>query len=167
MTGADQPDLIHQFRTAMRMLAASVHIVTSRDTHGDAGMTATAVCSLSFDPISMLVCVNRSATLFETVTNSGIFALNLLSEKDHEIANAFGRSSERDNRFSAGDWMDWGSVPVLGSAVSLIICDVAQTADFGSHQIIMGRVRDVRVNSTLEPLLYINGGYAVAKKLPT
>ncbi len=128
-------------------------------------MTATAVCSLSFDPLSMLVCINRSATLFETITKAGAFALNQLSDQHMEIALAFGRSSERDKRFVTGDWQDLESMPVLSSAVSAVICDIAQTQDFGSHQIIMGCVRDVRLNKTAKPLLYINGGFAIAQQI--
>jgi flavin reductase len=165
MADAEKSRLSDDFRSAMRLLAASVHVVTSRDTGGPSGMTATAVCSLSFDPISMLVCINRSATLLEAITHSGVFALNLLSDRDQEIAFAFGRSSERDNRFAAGDWQDLESMPVLGSAVSNIICDSAQTQDFGSHRIIIGRVRDVRLNWTARPLLYSNGCFASAERM--
>jgi flavin reductase (DIM6/NTAB) family NADH-FMN oxidoreductase RutF len=162
---AESSSFRNDFRNAMRLLASSVYVVTSRDARGPSGITATAVCSLSFDPLSMLVCINRSATLFETITKAGAFALNLLSDQDKEIAIAFGRSSERDNRFIAGDWEDIESMPVLSSAVSAVICDIAQTLDFGSHQIIIGCVRDVRINQTAKPLLYVDGGFALAQQI--
>ncbi len=165
MADAENSSLRNDFRNAMRLLTSSVHVVTSRDARGPSGMTATAVCSLSFDPLSMLVCINRSATLFETIANAGAFALNLLSDQDQEIALAFGRSSERDIRFASGDWQDLETMPVLGSAVSAIICDTAQTQDFGSHQVIIGRVRDVRMNHRAKPLLYVDGGFALAERI--
>lgn len=127
MADAENSRLRNDFRNAMRLLASSVFVVTSHDERGPSGMTATAVCSLSFDPLSMLVCINRSATLFETIAKAGAFALNQLSDQHLDIALAFGRSSERDKRFTVGDWQDLESMPVLNSAVSAILCDIAQT----------------------------------------
>ncbi len=161
----DSMNIVNDFRVAMRLMPSSVYVVTSRDHRGQAGMTATAVSSLSFDPVSMLVCVNRSATLFETITNSSRFALNLLSSCDISIADDFGRSSGREERFRSGEWDELDSLPVLKSAVSSIVCDIAATSDFGTHRILVGSVTAVRHNRSAVPLLYADGGFAGAHRL--
>jgi flavin reductase len=58
---SESPELSRNFREAMRRLAATVNVVTARSGERCFGMTATAVTSLSMDPVSALVCVNRSA----------------------------------------------------------------------------------------------------------
>ena len=64
------PALADHFRQAMRSVASAVYLITSRGAEGDVGMTATAACSLSFDPMSVLICVNRSASIMRTLDAS-------------------------------------------------------------------------------------------------
>ena len=59
----DREELLSSFRTAMRHVAATVYAVTTGHGGGRYGILATAVSSLSFEPPSLLVCVNRSASL--------------------------------------------------------------------------------------------------------
>ena len=48
-----------QFREAMSRLGAAVHVVTTAGPAGRAGVTATAVVSVSDQPATLLVCLNR------------------------------------------------------------------------------------------------------------
>ncbi|WP_219893436.1 flavin reductase family protein [Aquisediminimonas profunda] len=156
-------NLAQYFRTAMRSMASSVHLIMTGENEERAGMTATAVTSLSFDPLSLLVCINRSATIFDVVELSGRFSVNVLSEEDVAIANVFGQSSKRDERFTRGDWSEIGGVPILKSAVSSIVCKQANFLDHGTHRIIIGQVIAVRLNYSARPLLYVDGTFASAK----
>jgi flavin reductase len=155
------PDLATAFRDAMRAMTNSVHIISARSAVGVAGMTATAVCSLSFDPISMLVCVNRSATLFAAIERERHFAVNLLGEADVETATIFGSSAGRDNRAGQGEWEMLCDVPVLATSASAIVCGVADFADFGTHRIYFGAVIAARTNLDVKVLLYGNGKFSV------
>ena len=51
-------------RHALRRLAKAVVVITSADASARYAMAATAVSELSFEPPSMLVCVNRTASLY-------------------------------------------------------------------------------------------------------
>lgn len=153
------PALVDHFRQAMRHVASAVYLITSRGPDGDAGMTATAACSLSFDPMSVLICVNRSASLMRTLDVSGRFVLNILSREDQSVATAFGSPAGRDNRFAEGDWYDLADMPALRSSLSSIACDVAGTMDFGTHRVFAGQVRHVDNRAGLRELIYCNGGF--------
>ncbi len=157
-TAAD-PALGDAFRLAMRNVASAVYLITASGPEGDVGMTATAACSLSFDPFSVLICVNRSASMFRTLVVSGRFVLNVLSAQDESIAAAFGSPAGRDDRFGAGDWYQLAGMPALRSSLASIACHVADTKDFGTHRIFVGQVEQVDNRDGLAELLYCQGGF--------
>lgn len=154
-----QQDLIEAFRQAQRNVASSVHLITTGSGQTRSGMTATAVCSLSFDPLSILACVNRNASIFEDLEKGGHFAVNILSESDEEIATMFGTSKLKSLRFKSGDWRQMGGSPILLSAVASVACESLNFMDVGTHRVIAGRIIDVNVNRNSRPLLYHDGGY--------
>jgi len=156
---ACEPTLRDHFRMAMRGVASSVYLVTTKGADGNAGMTATSVCSLSFDPVSVLICVNRSTSFSKALEASGRFALNLLSREDEVVAKAFGSPAGREFRFAVGDWYELDGMPALKSSISTIACDVASQMDFGSHRILVGQVSKVDNRDGRPELLYCHGAF--------
>lgn len=51
------------FRDAMASLSAAVNIVTTDGPAGRCGITATAVCSVTDTPPTLLVCINRNSAM--------------------------------------------------------------------------------------------------------
>lgn len=153
------PELTNAFRQAMRSVASAVYLITARGVEGDVGLTATAACSLSFDPMSVLISVNRSASMTRTLETTGRFVLNVLSEEDEAVANAFGSPAGRDSRFVSGDWYDLDAMPALRTSISSISCEVASTMEFGTHRIYAGAVKQVDNRPGLAELLYCNGAF--------
>lgn len=156
-----ETELADAFRQAMRSVASAVYLITARGPDGDVGMTATAACSLSFDPMSVLISVNRTASLTRTLEDTGHFVLNVLSEADEAVANAFGSAAGKDSRFKDGQWYELDDMPALQSSISSISCEVATTLEFGTHCIYIGAVRRVDNRSGRAELLYCNGAYRV------
>jgi flavin reductase len=154
-----EPTLRDHFRTAMRGVASSVFLVTTRGPEGEAGMTATSVCSLSFDPLSVLICVNRSTAFINALEASGRFAINILSRDDEAIAKAFGSPTGRERRFALGDWYELDGMPALRSSLSTIVCEVADQTEFGSHRIFVGQVSQVDNRDGGAELLYCQGAF--------
>jgi len=154
-----EPTLRDHFRMAMRGVASSVFLVTTRGSEGEAGMTATSVCSLSFDPLSILICVNRATAFIKALEASRKFALNILSHDDEPIAKAFGSPAGRAHRFALGDWYELDGMPALKSSLSTIVCDVASQTDFGSHRIFVGQVSQVHNRDGRPELLYCRGAF--------
>jgi flavin reductase (DIM6/NTAB) family NADH-FMN oxidoreductase RutF len=164
--GTALPDaaIRNRFRLAMRNVASSVFVVATRGPDGNEGMTATSVCSLSLDPASVLVCVNRANTFMKVLEDAGRFTLNVLSREDEAVARAFGTPVRRERRFIVGDWYDLDGLPALKSSLSTIVCDVAGRMDFGSHRVFVGQVRETANHAVGEELLYCQGAFRTLQK---
>lgn len=159
---AEQPTLdIDSFRQALRRLAGGVTVVASRDSDGTPrGIVMTAVMSLSFDPPSMLIAINRNASLLPAVLESGWFSINMVGAADEDWCKSF-VAADPATRFAADHWETHPlGVPVYRGAISSIVCKVDQAEPFGSHMVIRGLVRDASFSQEADGLIYLDGRYA-------
>lgn len=153
-------ELGDHFRSAMRRLSAGVAVVCCADARGPVGLTATSVTSLSMDPPSLLVCVNRTASLRASLTINKPFSINLLGRQHADISNAFGGAVRGKDKFCFGDWETGISgVPILKDAIARIESVVDLEVEYGSHTIFVGRVTRCLSASTGDPLIYADGKY--------
>src|SRR5215510_642788 len=145
------------FREAMSRLGAAVHVVTTAGPGGKTGTTATAVCSVSDAPPTLLMCLNRRSQTNPVVVENGVFCVNTLGDGGAEIADIFaGRTGVKGtDRFGVGDWraLTTGS-PVLASAVVAFDCRVVEVRAVASHNIFFGAVEAVRLGPTGPALVY-------------
>jgi len=151
-------ELLDAFRSAMRHVAATVYAVTTGAVGERHGILATAVSSLSFEPPSLLVCVNRAASLHEPLACAEIFCVNVLGLGNREIAEVF-EKARGEERFAAGVWDERHGVPVLGNAQSYFICRTAHRHEFGTHTIFIGELIDARHRHNAAPLTYYDRHY--------
>ena len=87
------------FREAMSRLGAAVHVITTAGPGGKAGATATAVCSVSDAPPTLLMCLNRRSQTNPAVVENGVFCVNTLGDGGAEIADIFaGRTGVQGSR---------------------------------------------------------------------
>src|SRR6476660_10298680 len=93
-----------QFKAGMRSLAGAVNIITSRDAGHRYGMTATAVCSASAEPPTVLVCINKLASTHNAVSKSKTFCVNVLRADDWQLSTTFSGGQTGDARFKHGNW---------------------------------------------------------------
>ena len=159
------------FREAMRRLAASVMIVTSRDREGQPhGMVASSVIPVSMEPPSMLVAVNRDASLHQVLLQRRHFCVNLLADSQHHLLAPFSQSALRSQRFRSDDWCDaWSDgseqLPWLPEAPAVIDCAVDLATEYGTHTLFVGRVLTARcvtsMTSSVTPLVWLAGQRAV------
>src|SRR5436305_1338085 len=87
------------FKSLMRNIASSVAVISTSNEGRLHGMTATAVCSVSADPATILIVVNRSTRSHPVIATTKQFTVNILAEDQHEISGLF--ASKHDNPFSA------------------------------------------------------------------
>jgi flavin reductase (DIM6/NTAB) family NADH-FMN oxidoreductase RutF len=146
------------FKSAMRQVASPVAIITTAHGKQRAGLTATAVCSATADPPTILVCVNQSARTEAVIAASGRLVVNFLSEDQHEIARIFSSSKlDAEKRFAAGEWVEVATgAPVLKGSVASFDCSVDSVVFCGTHSIYLSRVEAV-ASSEGAPLLYRDG----------
>jgi flavin reductase (DIM6/NTAB) family NADH-FMN oxidoreductase RutF len=151
------------FKVGMRRLAAAVCLITSSTAAGARiGFTATAVCSVSAEPPTLLCCVNRGNVSHASILAAGIFAVNVLSLEDRALADRFSSPKvDREARFQAGIWLRMQTgAPVLESALAAFDCRIAQAVDVGTHGILLGEIQGIRVReSSAKSLLYAHGNY--------
>jgi flavin reductase (DIM6/NTAB) family NADH-FMN oxidoreductase RutF len=151
------------FRASMRLVASSVSLLTARDAAGVwHGMAVTSAGSLSMEPPSMLVAVNRTASIHPVIAATGRFTLNLMDEDHAAMLERFSRSDMRDQRFTPEDWTLAGDGgPVLKGALCAHVCTVAAAHEFGTHTVFFGRVDDVILTDPIAqnpaPILWLNG----------
>ncbi len=159
MSGA-MTELPSAFRCAMRRLASGVGVVAAIGPDGATGMAATSITSLALDPPSLLVCVNRQASLHACLAPGARFCVSLLGFEHRDIAAAFGGAVARHARFSIGEWsMDAQGIPRLDGAQANFSCAVDQMVAYGTHTIVVGRVDAVRTCGEVTPLIFQDGRY--------
>jgi flavin reductase len=159
--GAEGDDISEAFRAAMRGFTGTVTLITSRNEQGEwRGMAATAVTSISMEPPTCLVCVNRDASLYPAVMASRRFYINAMHQDHHALMSSFTNPKCRNTRFQAGSWhRGHDSIPFLENAQSNIFCEMFDSFAVGTHDVIFGRVIDVKLRPDHNPLLYGHGAY--------
>jgi flavin reductase len=148
------------FKVSMRQLAAGVNIVTTLVDGEPHGLVATAVCSVTLDPPTLHICVNRTSRTHNAIARSGRFCVNVLHKDQGRLVQRF-LSEERSTRFSNGTWAPMVTgAPALEGCLVNCDCEIVQSAQAGTHTVFFGRVVANRVNSGDPPLLYFDGNYA-------
>jgi flavin reductase len=167
VTDLNQPhdELLDAFRTAMRHVAATVYAVTTGHGGGRYGILATAVSSLSFEPPSLLVCVNRSASLHAPLASAEVICVNVLGLGNRDVAEHFMRPLPID-RFAVGEWEESHGVPVLSTAQSSLVCRRADCHEFGTHSIFIGELIAAKHRADAAPLTYYDRHYIDISEAP-
>lgn len=142
-----------RFRDVCAELPAAVCVVTGTGAGGLYGATVSSMCSVSLDPLIVLVCLdNRSSTL-AAVLDSGTFAVNALHAGQDAIASRFASRVDGATKYQGVPHQIRDGVPVLDDALGWFVCDVAQPHRSGDHTILTGLVRAVGGGDG-EPLLW-------------
>jgi flavin reductase (DIM6/NTAB) family NADH-FMN oxidoreductase RutF len=150
------------FRGAMRHLAGGVSVITAGRGKDIAGMTVTSVSSLSVDPPTLIVSINRSASSWPLLKRYRFFGVNILTSDQIDIAERFtGKDGLKGaGRFSGAEWTTRASgVPLLAGALAAIECEVEEIVERHSHAILIGRVLDLQLSSRTAALAYWQGQY--------
>ena len=158
---APKPVDAEQFKIGMRSLTGAVSIITSALAGHRHGMTATAVCSATADPPTVLVCINKLASTHGAVAKSKAFCANVLRAEDWELSTSFSGAQTGESRFKLRDWthLATGSPVLIDSLVSFD-CRVVKQLTHGTHTLFLGQVEQVLIGKKGKPLLYSEGQYA-------
>jgi flavin reductase len=145
------------FREAMSRVSASVHVVTTSGPGGKAGFTATAVCSVSDNPATLLVCLNGFSQIVPVLEKNRCLCVNTLGADDKDIADIFAGRTGRfmDTRFETGSWLTLKSgSPVLESAIVSFDCMVTEIKQVATHNVFFAVVKEIREPLSGQALLY-------------
>jgi flavin reductase (DIM6/NTAB) family NADH-FMN oxidoreductase RutF len=150
------------FRSAMRHLAGGVSVITVGLAKDITGMTVTSVSSLSVDPPTLIVSINRESSSWPLLKRYGAFGVNILAADQLDIAERFaGKDGLKGaDRFTGAQWMTGASgVPLLAGALAAVDCELEDIVERHSHAIVIGRVLDMRLASRSAALAYWQGQY--------
>lgn len=156
------------FKQAMRCLAATPTIITTYWQGRRFGMTATAVSAVSADPPSLLICINRGASICEPLLQARSFCVNVL-EADHQaLCRVFSGGAAGEARFGSGEWnSDANDIPYLVEAQANLFCNVERQSTFATHEIFIAKIASSSIREDASPLIYLNGEFLLrAKHVP-
>lgn len=149
------------FRNAMALLGGAVSVITTDGAAGRFGFTASAVCSVTDQPPTLLVCMNRSSYSNVHFKSNGVLCVNVLSADHQDISGVFAnRELNMEQRFASAAWhvLESGA-PVLDQALVSFDCRIAQAHEVGSHTIFYCEILDLQMGGSQEGLVYFNRAY--------
>lgn len=151
----------NSFRQGMARLAASVTVITTDGPAGRHGLTATATCSVTDTPPTLLVCVNRNAGAHDVILRNGVLCVNLLSDTHESLSGHFGGGRlPLEERFAGGEWTTLATgAPALEDAAVSFDCAVSRSAEIGTHTVIFCEVRAMRLRAASPVLVYGDRAY--------
>ena len=154
-------------RYGMRHFAVGVTIITSKDGDRRAGLTATAVCSVTADPPRLVVFVNKNVQACDIVMSSGALCVNVLAGEQEEVAKVFAgmvKEVHGDARFEHGQWGTLVTgAPALENTLASFDCRVIKVFDESTHQAFLCEILATRERNDGEALIYLNGAF---RRLP-
>lgn len=152
------------FLEAMSKASNTVNVITTDGLVGRSGVTVSAMCSVSADRPTVLVCVHHLSPAAYAIRENGVFCVNVLKDDQSHISDTFAGRIKRDDgdKFGCADWarLETGS-PVLGGALAAFDCRLVQATRWDTHWMFLGEV--VGVDSEDEPampLLHVQRSYA-------
>jgi 3-hydroxy-9,10-secoandrosta-1,3,5(10)-triene-9,17-dione monooxygenase reductase component len=146
------------FRSALGLLPTGVTVVTAMGPNGRSGATASAVGSLSLDPMLMLVCLDRGSRTLRSVQEAGRFGINVLGAGQEPVARQFSTKLSEPGKWEGIEASERDGIPSLDGTVLWIACELQDVLMGGDHVILTGAVADLEAHGG-EPLIHHRGGY--------
>jgi flavin reductase len=153
---------VTDFRNGMALLAGAVNVITTDGPAGLAGFTASAVCSVTDQPPTLLVCMNRSSFAHRHFVENKAVCVNVLSAEQQPLSALFAnREVTMDQRFARTPWRSLATgAPALDGALVNFDGQIAHIHEVGSHSIFLVELREVRLNEQdSQGLAYFNRAY--------
>lgn len=144
------------FKNGMAKLAAAVNIITSVGDDGWCGFTASAVCSVTDSPPTLLVCINKTSQSRPSIAASKALCVNVVAGDHQDLSMLFaGGVKDMASRFAGAEWTTLATgAPVLRGAAVSFDCRVTSVAEVGTHDVLFCEVVAVAESVAPEGLVY-------------
>ncbi|MEX3013812.1 flavin reductase [Acinetobacter baumannii] len=148
------------FRNAMSLLTSAVSVVTTAGMSYCFGFTASAVCSVTDTPPTLLVCMNQAASSHAHFLDNKILTVNVLGAHHEHISKAFSSKLTPEERFKHGEWIELETgAPVLEDALVSFDCEIEQIQQVGTHTIFICPIVAIKQSQHDQSLVYFNRAY--------
>jgi flavin reductase (DIM6/NTAB) family NADH-FMN oxidoreductase RutF len=146
-------------KKAIYCLTYGVYVITTRRGEEISAMTAVWVSQVSKDPLEVVLGLTPESCTTQMLLESGIFAINVLSREQEELAYALGRTTSNETDKFIGIYTTTKATgsPILCDSVAFVDCRVVSQARVGSHFVIIGEVVEAGVLRDVVPAVYRNG----------
>ena len=134
-------------------------VITGVGQQGPVGMTTNALCSLSLEPLLLLVCFDQGARTLPVVRASGRFGVNLLRADQGDLSRVFASKLPQREKFADARYRIHDGVPLLAGTLGWLTCDLRETHPGGDHTIGIGEVREMGGPADGDPLVWYRGDY--------
>jgi len=147
------------FREVLGQYPTGVCVVTAMEPGGaPAGMAVGSFSSASLSPPLVAFFPDRASTSWPRIRATGKFCVNILAAEQESVCRRL--SSKGGNKFEALPYrLSPGGAPIIESCVAWIDCDIHATQDAGDHEVVLGLVRELQIESGGLPLIFFQGGY--------
>lgn len=146
-------------REVLGKFVTGVTVITAFGHEGAVGVTVNSFTSVSLDPALVLFCLKRTSGVRPDFGVARSFAVNILSEHQESVSRRFSRSADKHIEGIAFRSGRTGA-PLLSDVLAYLDCDLEQQLDVGDHVIVIGRVRDFKVQTVgVRPLTFYSGRY--------
>jgi len=140
------------FRDVISNLITAVSIISTQRGDERFGVTASSVTSLSLSPASILVCLNQRLAIADVISETGVFAVNILGEEHGHLATQFSQNHEDKFRGTNLTTGDLGN-PILSDALAHLECRLVERKDFATHAIFIAQIESASYRDG-SPLAY-------------
>jgi len=151
------------FLEGMSRAATTVNVVTTDGPGGRAGVTVSAMSSVSADRPALLVCVHRASPACQAIKRNGRFCVNVLRAEQADISDRFaGRRGPGNDKFAGARWRRLATgAPALDDALVAFDCTVMKEIDWGTHTVFIADVVDIELAESGRPLIYASRCYGI------
>jgi flavin reductase (DIM6/NTAB) family NADH-FMN oxidoreductase RutF len=127
---------------AFTALVHGVYVVTTRLGEKINGMTAAWVSQVSLNPLLVMVSIAPPRYSHTLIKESGIFAINVLTSEQSELAKRFGyKSGRKVDKFAGLDYVTAATgAPILPQAHAYLDLKLVHTYAAGDHTLFVGEV---------------------------
>jgi flavin reductase (DIM6/NTAB) family NADH-FMN oxidoreductase RutF len=158
MESASVPASTEDFLAAMRRFATGVAVVTTSHEGRIHGFTVNAFASVSAEPPTVLICVNRGATAHPLIAASQRFCVNILALEQRALAGRFAGGEPR-SRFEGVEYrLGPSGSPILDGSLAFVDCVLTEELSAATHTIFLGTVLEAGAREG-EPLGYFDRAY--------
>ncbi len=154
--------MIEDFREALKRLVYPVAIISGLDSSNHtSAITVSSLTSISFEPPSLLVCINKESSFACAIKKNCYVNINLLQGSQKDISVKCSKPELKKERFDDKSWSyDENNVPYLKTSQSVLFASIESYSTFGTHYIVIMKVFKVlNMNCNSSPLLYGNQKY--------
>lgn len=151
---------VQDFRDAMSLLTSAVSVVTTAGASGRYGFTASAICSVTDSPPTLLVCMNKSSYLYSHFIENKTLAVNVLGAHQQCLSQVFASKMLSEERFAQALWSEMKTgAPILQDALVSFDCELVQANEVGTHDVFICRIVGIRNTEQDQGLIYFNRKY--------